>query len=94
MYRFDTQTNERSSWEQVPQNQSVVNLAFMGDLQFEKPLPKSKIPWAIIPYIAGINANDFENNDQSSNLSFGGDIKVPINNGLNLDLTLIQIFRK
>lgn len=87
MYRFDTQTNERSSWGQVPQNQSVVNLAFMGDLQFEKPLPKSKIPWAIIPYIAGINANDFENNDQSSNLSFGGDIKVPINNGLNLDLT-------
>ena len=87
MYRFDTQSNERSSWGHVPQNQSIVGLAFMGDLQFEKPLPKSKIPWAIIPFVAGINSNDFENDDQLSSLSFGGDIKVPINNGLNLDLT-------
>ena len=47
----------------------------------------TKIPWAFIPFVAGINANDFENNDQFSSLSFGGDIKVPINNGLNLDLT-------
>ena len=87
MYRFDTQANERSSWGHVPQNQSVVNLAFMGDLQFEKPLPKSKIPWAFIPFVAGINANDFENDERFRSLSFGGDIKVPINNGLNLDLT-------
>lgn len=87
MYRFDTQSNERSSWGHVPQNQSIVGMAFMGDLQFEKPLPKSKIPWAIIPFVAGINVNDFEKDDQLVSLSFGGDIKVPINNGLNLDLT-------
>ena len=87
MTRLDTQTNERSVWSPVPQNQNPVNLAFMGDLIFEKPLPKSKIPWAFIPFVAGITANDFDNANKFSSLSFGGDIKVPINNGLNLDLT-------
>lgn len=87
MTRLDTQTNERSVWSPVPQNQNPINLAFMGDLVFEKPLPKSKVPWAFIPFLAGITANDFDNENQFTSLSFGGDVKVPINNGLNLDLT-------
>lgn len=87
MTRNDTQTNERSVWSPVPQNQNPVSLAFMGDLIFEKPLPKSKIPWAFIPFVAGIAVNDFEEDNKFTTLSFGGDVKVPVNNGLNLDLT-------
>jgi hypothetical protein len=35
-YRFDMQTNERSAWYPIPQNQIIFNLAFMGDMVFEK----------------------------------------------------------
>ena len=37
-YRFDTQSNEWSSWANIPQNQNITNLAFMGLMIFEKPL--------------------------------------------------------
>jgi len=43
-YRFDTQSTERSTWVQIPQNQTITNLAFMGDMIFEEPLGKSKTP--------------------------------------------------
>lgn len=34
-YRIDTQSNERSSWSRIPQNQMIFNTAFMGDMVFE-----------------------------------------------------------
>jgi len=77
-YRIDTQSNERSSWSRIPQNQIIFNTAFMGDMVFEKPLGKSRTPLAIIPYI----------NTISQNLKVGGDAKVAIGNNLNLDITL------
>ena len=36
MYRSDTYGQEHSVWSKVPQNQSIGNLAFMGNLIFEK----------------------------------------------------------
>ena len=39
-YRFDTQSNEWSTWGNTPQNQSLMSLAFMGNMIFERPLDK------------------------------------------------------
>jgi len=87
-YRFDMQTNETSTWMKIPQNQGIFNLAFMGDMVFEKPLGKSRTPMALIPYVNGILAKDYEKNEDLSTFGFGGDAKISIGNGMNLDVTL------
>ena len=87
-YRIETQANERSTWTRIPQNQQIYNLAFMGDMVFEKPLGKSRTPLALIPYVNGITEKDFENNSNVNNTKIGGDAKISVGNSLNLDLTL------
>ncbi|MBT8282464.1 MAG: carbohydrate binding family 9 domain-containing protein, partial [Muriicola sp.] len=87
-YRFDTQSNENSTWVRIPQNQNIFGLTFMGDMVFEKPLGKSRTPFAVIPYINYLNAQDFENESSINNFKVGGDAKVSIGNSLNLDITL------
>lgn len=87
-YRFDTQQNETSTWAKIPQNQSIYSLAFMGEITFEKPLGKYRTPIAIIPYLNVLAQNDFEVNDATSNLKVGGDAKIAIGNGMNLDITV------
>lgn len=87
-YRFDQQTNEESVWYKIPQNQVIYNLAFMGDMYFEKPLGRSRTPLAIIPYLNTISEKDFDTNKGNTNLKVGGDAKVAIGNGMNLDVTI------
>ncbi len=87
-YRFDTQSNENSTWVNIPQNQFIVNLAYMGDMIFEKPLPKSRTPLAIIPYVNALSQKDFAENDNKNSLKFGGDAKVSVGNSMNLDITV------
>jgi hypothetical protein len=87
-YRFDVQSNESSTWMQIPQNQFIFNLAFMGDMVFEKGLGKSRTPLALIPYVNGISLKDFENNSSENTIKVGGDAKVAIGNGMNLDITV------
>jgi hypothetical protein len=87
-YMFDTQSNERTTWIQIPQNQFIFNLAFMGDMVFEKPLGKSKAPISIIPYINTIAVNDYDENKEFFELKAGGDAKISISNSLNLDITV------
>ncbi len=87
-YRFDVQSNESSTWMQIPQNQFIFNLAFMGDMIFEKGLGKSRTPLALIPYVNGISLRDFENNASENTVKVGGDAKVAIGNGMNLDITI------
>ncbi len=87
-YRFDTQSNESSTWTQIPQNQFIFSLAYMGDMVFEKPLGKSRTPIAIIPYVNTFAAKDFETDANTSNFKVGGDAKVSIGNSMNLDVTV------
>jgi len=87
-YRLDMQTNERTTWADIPQNQPIFSLAFMGDMVFEKGLGKSRTPLALIPYINGIAARDYENDEDLNNFKLGADAKVSIGNSLNLDLTI------
>ena len=87
-YRFDMQNNETSVYQNIPQNQGIFNLAFMGDMHFEKPLGKSRTPLAIIPYINGLSQKDFELDEGTNKVKVGGDAKIAIGNGMNLDITL------
>ena len=87
-YRFDMQSNERSTWAKIPQNQIIINLAFMGEMIFEKPLGKSKSPIAIIPYLNTISEKDYNTNETNTNFKVGGDAKIAIGNGMNLDVTV------
>jgi len=87
-YRFDMQTNERSSWSSIPQNQIPINLGYLGELVFEEPLTKNKTPLYLIPYINGLSSNSFNDSPLANSLNVGGDLKIAIGNGLNLDVTL------
>ena len=87
-YRFDAQSNEQSSLMNIPKNQLIFGLAFMAEMNFEKPLSKSTTPLSIIPYTKVQTSKDFENQTKLDNINFGGDIKVPIGNSMNLDLTI------
>lgn len=89
-YRFDTQTNETSVSTRIPQVQLIFNLAFTAPMLFEKPLEKSGANISLIPYVAGSSLSDFEKSNPSSGnkLTVGGDAKVAITSGLNLDLTV------
>ncbi len=87
-YRFNIQINETSTLTRVPQTQLLGTLAFMDELIFEKPLGRSRTPLTIIPYINGLAKKDFENNTSDTEFLVGGDAKIAIGDGLNLDLTL------
>lgn len=89
-YRFDTQSNTRVIWNRVPQNQLIANLAFTGRLLFEEPLQTGGSSVSIIPYVTGNMAQDFEEGEKAPNFSsnIGGDAKIALTPGLNLDLTV------
>ena len=87
-YHFDTKDNERNTWINIPQNQPIFSLAYMGDMIFEKPLGNSKTPISIIPYVNTLIGKNYETNKSTSDFKFGGDVKMTIGNSLNLDLTV------
>ena len=88
-YRFDTQTKENSTWMRIPQNQSITSLSFMGDMYWEKPLESAGSNFSFIPFVTGGYTKDFEEGTPTnSKFDIGGDAKIGITSGLNLDLTL------
>ena len=87
-YRVDMQENETSTFAKMPQNQLIFNLAFMGEMVFEEPLGKSRTPLALIPYVNGLASRDFDISDSNAQYKLGGDAKIAVGNGMNLDLTL------
>ena len=88
IYRSDTQSLEHSSWAKIPQEQRIGDLGFMGKMNFEKPLGESKKPVSFIPYINGSIGKDFSQEKKLNNFDYGLDIKIPIGNSINVDLTL------
>ncbi len=89
-YRFDTQSNTRSTWNRIPQNQIIMSLAYMGTIEFLGGAPQAQGGnTTLIPYVSGSVAKDYANGtnpDWTSGL--GGDAKIGIGSGLNLDLTV------
>ena len=87
-YRFDMQANERTTWVQIPRNQWIFNLGYMGTMVFETAPKDQGSNISLIPYAISSMARDYEEgtpNDYDTN--FGGDAKVAITTGLNLDIT-------
>lgn len=88
IYRHDTDTKQWSTWANIPQNQTISGLAYAGVLNFEKPLKKSGKTLALIPYIGGSVLKDFDADERKSVFNYGGDAKVSVGSGMNLDLTI------
>ena len=88
-YRFDTQSNENSVWQRIPRQQWIFNLAFSGDMLFEQPLPKAGKNIVLIPYATAGVSQDFEEigDEPKDFYGVGGDAKIGVTSGLNLDLT-------
>jgi hypothetical protein len=89
-YRFDTQTNTRQTWHRIPQNQIIMSLAYMGSLRFEGGAPRAQGKnMTLIPYVSGGTQRDFVTEKEATfDLNAGGDAKIGIGSGLNLDLTV------
>lgn len=87
-YRWNIQANEKTTWTQVPQNQDLASLAYMGELIFETPLGKSRTPLALIPYLNTATSKDYVTDNSETKLKVGGDAKVSIGNAMNLDITV------
>ncbi len=89
-YRNDTQTNELSTWIRIPRNQIIMDLGYMGELVFAEPLKKPGKNISVIPYLTAGGVRDYEDPEQTRpdmNFDFGGDAKIALTSGLNLDLT-------
>ena len=87
-YQRDSKNTAWNMWHKVPEDQDFSDMAFLGDMIFEKPLKKSKSKKTFIPYINGISTNDYENQKKLNDFEFGGDAKFVIDNSLTLDLTI------
>ena len=87
-YMRNTKSNSWITWNLAPENLFFFNLAFTGDMYFEKPLGKSKPKKSFIPYTNSIAFNDFKNENKGDNFEFGGDAKFILDNSLTLDLTV------
>lgn len=87
-YRFDTQANENSVLVRVPQNQLIMALGFSMPIVFEKPLKSPGKNISIIPYATTAFSRDIEKGTPTQRrFGFGGDAKIGVTSGLNLDLT-------
>lgn len=93
-YRIDSEYTERSTWAPIPRNFSIITLAFMRELIWDKPLKKPGANVSLIPYIASNYTHQFFDGDarvsESPDFDFsvGGDAKIAVTPGLNLDLTI------
>ncbi len=87
--RYDLKAKEKSAWAPVPRQFPTASLAYAGVLVWETPPPAPKKNISIIPYgLSGLTANYESKDPASMRNQVGGDIKVAINSGLNLDMTL------
>ncbi len=86
--RNDTQHKQRTTWVKIPQQFNSINLSFLGKIKFEKGLSKPKGKVSYIPYVNGLSEKNNIYDRSLNQLSYGGDIKIPISSGLNVDLTI------
>ncbi len=86
--RLDLKRNEKSAWAPVPRQFSTSTLAYTGVLQWEEPLPKSKMMFSVIPYVFGRASKNYEAGTSIQyKKDFGFDVKLGLTSAMNLDLT-------
>lgn len=89
-YRSNTQANEWSTLNHIPRNNLIMDLTFMGIMEWEEPLQKTGSNISLIPYATAGVARDYEDDNQNGGDftgNIGGDAKIAVTSGLNLDLT-------
>ncbi len=87
-YRIDSELGERSTWTPIPRNFPVISTAFSRKLIFEEPVKKNNANISLIPYTAARTSKNFLTGlSEKPNPAFGGDAKIGIGPGMNLDLT-------
>lgn len=87
---------EVTTWTHVPYVFRPNNLAFTGDLIWDTPPPKPGLNLAAIPYVIGNYGIEHQRDSALNRIgtsrdfgpNAGGDLKVALTPGLNLDLTL------
>jgi len=88
-YRFDTQSNTRSTLVRIPQNQTIMSLAYMDPIEWSESPRPPKRNISIIPFAtAGTNKDFEEGTPSNNNFAIGADAKIAVTPGLNLDLTV------
>ncbi len=88
-YRFDSQSNEISTFSQTPRNQIVFTLAYPAEMIWEEELTTKSSAVSLIPFISSGFNKDFEDDTPADEFfEFGGDAKIALTPGLNLDLTV------
>lgn len=86
--RHDSKQNERGNWSWIPRNFRQYNLANTGFLNWDRPPKKPKANIAVIPYLTGSLTKDYEDDTPINRKGgIGGDAKIGLGPGLNLDLT-------
>lgn len=86
--RNDVKTNESSSWSPVPRNFGINSLTYCGTLEWDKPTKKASRNIALIPYVAGNLAENYEaKTELETGYNAGIDAKIGISSSLQLDLT-------
>lgn len=90
LYRNETQLNERSTLTRIPRNRSIMDLSFSTPIDFESPPQGGGGGISLIPFVAASSVRDYEDPEQKKSIndfSIGGDAKIALTPGLNLDLT-------
>ncbi|MEM8892988.1 MAG: DUF5916 domain-containing protein [Bacteroidota bacterium] len=88
-YRIDSEFAERSTWSPIERNFSIVNMATMREMKWDRPTGKPGTNISVIPYVAANTVRDFEEGlPRESNVDVGFDLKYAVTPGLNLDLTV------
>lgn len=86
--RNDVKTNESSSWSPVPRNFGINSLTYCGTLAWDNPTKKASRNVALIPYVAGNLAKNYETKTElETGYNAGIDAKIGISSSLQLDLT-------
>ena len=88
-YRVDSEYAERSTWSPIQRNFSIINMATLRTLEWDKPTGKPGMNVSVIPYVAANSYRDYIVDGQNGDgFSFGTDLKYAITPGLNLDVTI------
>jgi hypothetical protein len=87
--RSHSASNSYHTWSPVPVQFRGLDLGFTGALIWDKTPETKKSNISVIPYVLGSVNKDFEEGTPNDyNVQVGGDVKVAIGSGLNLDLTI------
>ncbi len=86
--RADPGKNETYVWSPVPRQFNFVDLGYYGRMKWSEPPSGSGSNISIIPYLSSrIDKAYNPETDTKASLDVGGDAKIGITSGLNLDLT-------